>query len=43
MFCVTWEEEIEQLPEIKSYLDRLSPEVLEELSDGKGEDDDGVQ
>ena len=37
------DEDIEQLPEITSYLDRLSEEVLAELSNGKGDDEDGVQ
>lgn len=38
-------EENQELPEVTSYLERLSKEVLEELSDGKGddEDEDGVQ
>lgn len=36
-------EENQELPEVTSYLDRLSEEVLEELSNGKGDDEDGVQ
>lgn len=36
-------EENQELPEVTSYLERLSPEVLEELSNGKGDDEDGVQ
>ena len=36
-------EENQELPEVTSYLDRLSEDVLEELSNGKGDDEDGVQ
>lgn len=36
-------EENQELPEVTSYLERLSEEVLEELSNGKGDDEDGVQ
>lgn len=36
-------EENQELPEVTSYLDRLSEEVLEELSNGKGDDEDGLQ
>ena len=36
-------EENQELPDVTSYLDRLSEEVLEELSNGKGDDEDGVQ
>jgi len=35
--------ENEDLPVVTSYLERLADEVLTELSDGKGEDEDGVQ
>ena len=33
-------EENQELPVITSYLERMSEEVLTELSDGKGEDDE---
>lgn len=30
----------QELPEVTSYLERLSKEVLTELSNGKGDDED---
>lgn len=36
-------EENQELPVVTSYLDRMANEVLTELSDGKGDDEDGIQ
>ena len=36
-------EENQELPVVTSYLDRMANDVLTELSDGKGDDEDDIQ